>query len=474
MEHLPLFTRMQGKNCLIIGGGEIALRKIDIVRQTGATIHVLARQVHPIIQGMAKKGQMQLSVDSYREDYLEGIDLVIAATDDRALNRRVYNDASRRHLFVNVVDDASLCSFIFPSIVDRAPITIALSTGGNAPVLARLLRGKLESMIPAAYGKLAGLAARYRDVVKARLPAGTARKNFWEEAFEGEVAEQVFNGDEKGAEASLGRLLDEHASDPVQKGEVYLVGAGPGDPDLLTFRALRLMQKADVVIYDRLVSRPVLNMVRRDADKIYVGKKLNYHCVPQEQINDLLVEQASQGKRVLRLKGGDPYIFGRGGEEAEKLVEAGIPFQLVPGITAAAGASSYCGIPLTHRDYAHSVTFTTGHLKNDTVDLDWQSLVQPKQTLVVYMGLSGLPVIAEKLVAHGLGADMPVAVVHRATQPEQEVVTGTLDTICDEVERSGVSSPALIIVGEVVRLRKVLGKSEEELPKVLDSVRQAG
>jgi uroporphyrin-III C-methyltransferase/precorrin-2 dehydrogenase/sirohydrochlorin ferrochelatase len=473
MEHLPIFTRLEGKKCLVVGGGEVALRKIEIVRQTGAHIHVVTRQAHPAIIEQADKGLLQLTVDSYQCGHMDQVDLVIAATGDRLLNRCVHDDASQRHLFVNVVDDASLCSFIFPAIIDRSPITIALSTGGNAPVLARLLRGKLESMIPAAYGKLAGLAARYRDIVKDKLPAGTARKNFWESAFEGDVAEQVFNGDEHAAEVSLNQLLDQHSQAPAQSGEVYLVGSGPGDPDLLTFRALRLMQKADVVVYDRLVSKPILNMVRRDASKIYVGKKLDYHCVPQEKINELLVELASQGKRVLRLKGGDPYIFGRGGEEAEKLVEAGIPFQVVPGVTAAAGASSYCGIPLTHRDYAHSVTFTTGHLKNNTVDLDWQSLVQPRQTLVIYMGLSGLPIISKKLVANGLSSDMPVAIIHRATQPDQVVVTGTLETICDDVERARVSSPALIIVGEVVRLHNVLGQGEQEQFKVLEPVLSA-
>jgi uroporphyrin-III C-methyltransferase/precorrin-2 dehydrogenase/sirohydrochlorin ferrochelatase len=462
MDYFPIFTQLRGRQCLVVGAGEVAARKIDLLLQAGALIRIVAPKVSPSVANMAQSShQISLIKDVYSEHYLNDVQLVISATNNRAVNQQIAKDAETRKLFVNVVDDTELCSFITPAIVDRSPVTIAISTAGKAPVLARLIRGKIESLIPQAYGKLAQLADKFRDKVKATLKTSTQRKNFWEAAFEGDVAELMFQNQPEKAEQKLKQLLNQakFSTKPLQ-GEVYLIGSGPGDADLLTFRALRLMQKADVVVYDRLVSDDILNLVRRDAERIYVGKEKSNHCVPQEKINDLLIELAQAGKRVVRLKGGDPYIFGRGGEEVQQLVAAGISFQVVPGITSAAGASTYCGIPLTHRDYAQSVTFATGHLKDNSVNLNWQALAQKNSTLVIYMGLTGLSVISAQLIRHGLSKNTPVAVVQNATRPDQKVVTGTLQTIQAEVNRAKIKSPAIIIIGEVVKLYQELNQTE--------------
>lgn len=455
MDHLPIFTKMTGKGCLLVGGGSVAARKLEILLDAGAKVTLVAEQISESIQ-TNNHPSLSLIHGTYQASHLNDMDLVVAATDDPHLNQTIYKDATDRHLFVNIVDNPELCSFIMPSIIDRAPITIAVSTGGKAPVLARLLRGRIESMIPHRYGMLAKLADRFREQVKKKLPEGTARKNFWERVFEGNIAEQVLSGHKEDAEQALNELLEENHRQPQQQGEVYLVGSGPGDPDLLTFRALRLMQKADVVVYDRLVSKGILNLVRRDADRFYVGKQASNHCVPQDKINDLLVKLAKEGKRVLRLKGGDPYIFGRGGEEAEELVKAGIQFQAVPGITSAAGASNYCGIPLTHRDYAQSVTFATGHLKDNSVNLDWKALTREGQTLVIYMGLGGLAVISEQLIAHGMEPETPVAVIYKATQPEQQILISRLSQVAEQVVEQKFKTPSILIIGQVVNLRNRL------------------
>lgn len=459
MDYLPIFTKITNKHCLLVGGGDVAARKLSLLLAAGARVTLVAPSISESIKNDASQDSLKLLETSYHAALLDDMDLVVAATDNRELNEAVSRDAGERHIFVNVVDNPDLCTFIMPSIIDRSPVTIAIGTGGNAPVLARLLRGKIEALIPHRYGALAQLAAKYRDKVKDKLPTGTSRKNFWEKVFEGSIAERVFSGNQEAAEQQLETLLE--SQQEQQQGEVYLVGSGPGDADLLTFRALRLMQQADVAIYDRLVSSDILDLVRRDADKIYVGKKANNHCVPQDQINDLLIKLAKQGKRVLRLKGGDPYIFGRGGEEAQKLVEEGIPFQVVPGITAAAGASTYCGIPLTHRDYAQSVTFATGHLKNNTVDLDWPALARENQTLVIYMGLSGLEVISEQLIAHGLPADLPVAVIYKATQPEQRILISKLAEVRQRVLEENMKTPSLLIIGHVVKLHNQLSRQDD-------------
>jgi uroporphyrin-III C-methyltransferase/precorrin-2 dehydrogenase/sirohydrochlorin ferrochelatase len=343
-----------------------------------------------------------------------------------------------------------------PSIVDRSPVVVAVSTGGASPVLARLIRARLETLIPAAYGRLAKMTADFRDKVKAKFHDSGDRRIFWERILQGPIVEMVFAGRDRQAEAALQQALDEATESGKPTGEVYLVGGGPGDPDLLTFRALRLMQQADVIVHDRLVSREVLNLARRDAERIYVGKERDYHVVPQEDINQLLVRLAREGKRVCRLKGGDPFIFGRGGEEIDTLAQQGIPFQVVPGITAASGVASYAGIPLTHRDYSQSVVFVTGHLKDGTMNLNWKGLVQPNQTIVFYMGLKGLETICRELIAHGMSPDTPIALVQKATTPEQKIYTGTLETMAGIIEQQEIKPPTLIIVGDVVRLQEKL------------------
>ncbi|GLO51405.1 Siroheme synthase [compost metagenome] len=454
MDYLPLFHKLQGGRVLVVGGGEIALRKARLLADAGAALRVVAPDVDGQLAALAREGGGEVLVRGYQAADLVGCRLVIAATDDPGLNAQVSADAQALSLPVNVVDAPALCTVIFPAIVDRSPLVVAVSSGGDAPVLARLIRAKLEAWIPSAYGELAGLAARFRDKVKALYPDVNQRRGFWETVFQGPIAERQLAGQGAEAERLLQAMVD---GAPVQQGgEVYLVGAGPGDPDLLTFRALRLMQQADVVLYDRLVAPTIIEMCRRDAERIYVGKRRADHAVPQDQINRLLVDLARQGKRVLRLKGGDPFIFGRGGEEIEELAEHGIPFQVVPGITAASGCSAYGGIPLTHRDYAQSVRFVTGHLKDGTSNLPWHDLVAPAQTLVFYMGLVGLPTICAELIRHGRAASTPAALVQQGTTRNQRVFTGTLADLPDLVAQHEVHAPTLVIVGEVVQLRDKL------------------
>ncbi|KIY42149.1 sirohydrochlorin ferrochelatase [Pseudomonas sp. 10-1B] len=454
MDYLPLFHKLQGGRVLVVGGGEIALRKARLLADAGAALRVVAPDVDGQLAALARQGGGEVLVRGYQAADLVGCRLVIAATDDPGLNAQVSADAQALSLPVNVVDAPALCTVIFPAIVDRSPLVVAVSSGGDAPVLARLIRAKLEAWIPSAYGELAGLAARFRDKVKALYPDVNQRRGFWETVFQGAIAERQLAGQGAEAERLLQAMVD---GAPVQQGgEVYLVGAGPGDPDLLTFRALRLMQQADVVLYDRLVAPAIIEMCRRDAERIYVGKRRADHAVPQEQINRLLVDLAQQGKRVLRLKGGDPFIFGRGGEEIEELAEHGIPFQVVPGITAASGCSAYGGIPLTHRDYAQSVRFVTGHLKDGTSNLPWDDLVAPAQTLVFYMGLVGLPTICAELIRHGRAASTPAALVQQGTTRNQRVFTGTLADLPQLVAQHEVHAPTLVIVGEVVQLRDKL------------------
>ena len=454
MDYLPLFHKLQGGRVLVVGGGEIALRKARLLADAGAALRVVAPDVDGQLAALAREGGGEVLVRGYQAADLVGCRLVIAATDDPGLNAEVSADAQALSLPVNVVDAPALCTVIFPAIVDRSPLVVAVSSGGDAPVLARLIRAKLEAWIPSAYGELAGLAARFRDKVKALYPDVNQRRGFWETVFQGPIAERQLAGQGAEAERLLQAMVD---GAPVQQGgEVYLVGAGPGDPDLLTFRALRLMQQADVVLYDRLVAPAIIEMCRRDAERIYVGKRRADHAVPQDQINRLLVDLARQGKRVLRLKGGDPFIFGRGGEEIEELAGQGIPFQVVPGITAASGCSAYGGIPLTHRDYAQSVRFVTGHLKDGTSNLPWHDLVAPAQTLVFYMGLVGLPTICAELIRHGRAASTPAALVQQGTTRNQRVFTGTLADLPELVAQHEVHAPTLVIVGEVVQLRDKL------------------
>ena len=455
MDYLPLFLDVKHRTCLVVGGGEVAARKVGLLLKCGARITLVAPELCPSLQSIADEGTVEHRPRDYRESDLDGAHLAIAATDDAAVNRQLSEQANARRIPVNVVDQPELCSFIVPSIIDRSPVVAAVSTGGASPVLARLIRSRLETLIPAGYGRLAELARRFRDRVKARFGNPSERRLFWEKVLESGVAERVFSGQMEAAEAAMERALaSQSPTSPM--GEVYLVGGGPGDPDLISFRALRLMQQADVVVHDRLVAAPVLEMTRRDAERIYVGKERDHHAMRQEEINQLLVRLAKEGKRVVRLKGGDPFIFGRGGEEIDTLSAEGIPFQVVPAVTAASGCAAYAGIPLTHRDYAQSVTFVTGHLKDGSMNLNWEQLSQPNQTVVFYMGLLGLPVICEQLITHGVPADMPVALVQQGTTEHQRVFTGTLENIQSIVEQERPKPPTLIIVGRVVELQDKL------------------
>lgn len=455
MRYFPLFYDTQNLQVLVVGAGEVAARKVELLLKTEANITVVAPDVSSTVALLAEQGKIQLQQCPFQKAHLDNIQLVFVATNDEALNAQIQQQAKARNIIVNVVDNPPLCDFITPSIVDRGNITIAMSSGGVAPVLLRYLRQKLEAIIPQNIRLLGDFAERFRETVKGHLPTVTQRRYFWEWFFDSDVAEQVMQGQSAEAEQPFLEKLNAAADDAdFSRGQVYLIGAGPGDPELLTFRALRLMQKADVVVFDRLVSPQIMDLVRRDAEKIYVGKAKSNHTIPQEQISALLVEKASEGQRVVRLKGGDPFIFGRGGEELEALVNAQIDFQVVPGVTAANGASSYAGIPLTHRDHAQSVVFATGHLKDNTINLNWSGLAQPNQTIVFYMGLTGLAIICEKLQAHGLDSDTPIALVQQATLNNQKVVTGTLSTIVDNPEVAALQPPTLIIVGSVVSMQR--------------------
>jgi len=455
MHALPIFMSLQGRRCVVVGGGDVATRKVTMLLKAEAAVDIVSPELCAELAELESQQKLTHIPALFSPEHLDGAVIVIAATDDEATNIAVSVAAKARNIPVNVVDAPALCTFTTAAIVDRSPIVIAISSSNASPVLARLIRTRIETMIPSTYGRLAALAADFRDRVKQRFSTTQQRRIFWEDVLQGPIAEQVLSGQEPAARLALEKLL-EHELPMQSKGEVYLVGGGPGDPDLLTFRALRLMQQADVAVYDKLVSKEVLNLVRRDAEMIYVGKARDQHTLPQDEINQLLLRLAKEGKRVLRLKGGDPFIFGRGGEEIETLMEYGVPFQVVPGITAATGVSSYAGIPLTHRDYAQSCIFTTGHLKDGTVDLDWPALVRPKQTVVIYMGLVGIEQICQQLIAHGLSPAMPAAVVQQGTTSKQRVVVADLATLAEKVGQAEMKPPCLTIVGEVVKLREKL------------------
>ncbi len=458
MDYLPIFVDVKSRPCLVVGGGEVAARKVQLLLRAGAAVEVVSPELGATMSIFHEKGEIKWIEESFQPTHVGNHILLYAATDQNEINQQVSDLARERNIPVNVVDTPELCTFITPSIIDRSPVVAAISTGGASPVLARLIRSRLESMIPSAYGKLATLAASFRGKVKEKIQP-KQRRLFWEKAFQGPIAEMMFSGREKEAEHALDEMVElcsRKAGDELNQGEVYLVGGGPGDPDLLTFRALRLMQQADVVVYDRLISPAVLDLTRRDAERIYVGKESSNHSVPQDEINELLAHLATEGKRVLRLKGGDPFIFGRGGEEIELLAEKGIPFQVVPGITAASGISSYAGIPLTHRDHAQSVTFATGHLKDGTSNLNWGALAQSGQTVVFYMGLKGIEIIAAKLIEHGMDPSTPAALVQKGTTPDQKEYIGTLVTLPQIVADSKIKPPTLIIIGSVVTLHDSL------------------
>ena len=484
MNTFPLFFKLDNRKVLIVGGGDVALRKADLLSRAGAAITIVAPSICDELHALLSDEKHTLIYENYNKKYMQGARVIIAGTDDEALNHQIHADATALNIPVNVVDTPHLCDFIFPAIVDRNPIVIGISSNGKAPVLARLLRARLETLIPQGYGKLAKLAGEFRSEVKNKIPTLTGRRQFWERAFEGKVSELIFAGNETEATAQLQKDLAETAkkianqhsddtevatnsaanldnqdtdSDISNKGknpvgEVYIVGAGPGDPELLTFKALRLMQQADIVFYDALVSPQVLDLCRRDADKVYVGKKRSNHAVAQLGINELLINEAKKGRRVVRLKGGDPFIFGRGGEEIESLRAHGVPYQVVPGITAANAAASYAGIPLTHRDHSQSVRFVTGFLKAGVPNEKFENLLDTNETVVFYMGLHSLERLTEGLIEAGRSSETPIAIVSNASMPNQQVLTGTLASIVERQEQAQLPTPALLIMGNVVAL----------------------
>ena len=457
MDYLPVFLAIRDEPCLLVGGSQAAEPKARLLLRAGARLVVVAADLTAGLRELTGEAGVTWHRRAFRDSDLDGVRLVIVAAQDEALAHAVATAARERGVPINAVDRKPLCSFILPSILDRSPLVAAVSTGGAAPILARILRTRLETIIPARIGRLARFLGRIRPDVLRRIADSARRRRFFEYVVDGPIGEQVLAGREDEAHAAIAAALAEHESGgATATGEVYLVGAGPGDPDLLTFRALRLMQKADVVVYDRLVSNAVLDLTRRDAERIYAGKQPGHHAIPQHEINDLLARLALAGNRVLRLKGGDPFIFGRGGEEIETLAALGVPFQVVPGITAASGCAAYAGIPLTHRDHAQSCMFVTGRRKIEEETLDWDSLVRPNQTVVIYMGLAGLEAICDGLLRHGLPPGTPAALIEQGTTAAQVVHTGTVGTLASSIEGKGVRAPTLAIVGEVVRLRDKL------------------
>ncbi len=455
MKYFPFFMKLDKLSCLVIGGGNVAERKLDLLVKANSNITVVSPEFTPYITELSNKFKIKLLEENYNSSILskKNYQFVIAATDDRELNMQVAKDCNQKNILINVVDEPNLCDFIFPSILERGDITIAVSTGGASPVLARVLRTKLETMVSANYGKLAEIVSKNRIKVREKMKKFSSNKIFWEKMLNSKFLELVLAGRNDDALAFLNHQIDNFDESVANQGEVYLVGAGPGDPDLLTFKALRLMQQADVALYDRLVHPSIVNLIRRDADKIYVGKERDNHVVRQEEINQLLVNYAKKGKKVLRLKGGDPFIFGRGGEEIDTLVDEKISFQVVPGITSASGCSAYSGIPLTHRDYAQSCIFVTGHLKEGKLDLNWDKLVQPNQTIVFYMGLVSIDIICSELVKHGLPKDTACALIQQGTTSTQKEYISDLENMPCVVKNEKPSAPTIFIIGGVVKLR---------------------
>jgi len=468
--YFAAFLDLRGKRGIVVGGGPVAALKAEVLLRSGTQVTVVAPDLCPRLSELTLVGALRHEAKRFQPGDLVGAEIAIAATDDPSVNESVSAAAKALRIPVNVADNAALSSFIMPSVIDRPPLQIAISTGGASPVLARKLRTLIESLLPFAYGKLAALAARFRAASKRRYPDPDARRRFWEGVMDGPVAEMMLAGREPQATEALERMLAAEPARDASAGMVSLVGGGPGDPGLLTLRALQVMQRADILLYDHLIDKGILDLARRDAERVYVGKEADNHALPQEDINALMLRLARAGMRVVRLKGGDPYVFGRGGEEIATLAQAGVPFEVVPGVTAACGAAAYAGIPLTHRDYAHACVLVTGHLKDGTLDLDWEALARPQQTVVIYMGVRAIAQLCEKLVAHGLPADTPAALVEKATLPRQRVIEGSLATLPELAVRENVKPPALVVVGEVVRLRDKLAWFERGQTPVDKSV----
>lgn len=459
MQYLPLFADVKNRPCLVVGGGDVAYRKARHLIHAGARVTLVAPEIKTELEALLQNADGSLVWREFAPSDLDGQYLVVAATDDIALNTRIYQAATQANILVNAVDDPKRSNFIFPALVDRGAIQIAISSGGKAPVLARSLREKLEAELSPRLGDLAQLAGEFREKVKAKFERFSDRRHFWEKALRGSVASLVEAGQLK---AARGQLQDELNQSSAPEGFVSIVGAGPGSADLLTLKALRCLQQADVILYDHLVSDEIMALGRKDADYICVGKRANKHTLPQQEISQLMADKAKAGLRVCRIKGGDPFIFGRGGEEAQLLVEQGIAFDIVPGVTAAAGCAAYAGIPLTHRDYAQSVSFVTGHCQKDGKEPDWPSLAISNHTLVVYMGLMRANDIAAKLISAGRAPSTPVAVVANGTRQEQQVMISTLAELGEALANRPMPSPALLIIGEVVKLHQTLDWTQAE------------
>ncbi len=451
----PAFLDLRGRPVLVVGGGAVARRKIAALLPTGAEVRVGAPALDPEVAALVEAGRVAHLDGRFRTDWLDGVWLVIAATDDADTNRIVAEAADARRIWANVVDDAPLCSFQVPARIERGPLQIAISSGGGAPMLARHVRERLETDLDESLGALGTLLVRHRRRIRAQIPDTGARRRFFDAVMRSDIQTSLRRGDTDAAERTLLAMIGS-ASNDIQnngsQGRVALVGAGPGDPGLLTLRGLRLLNEADVILHDRLVSAEVLDLARRDAERIEVGKESGHHHVPQETIHALMLEHARAGKRVVRLKGGDAFIFGRGGEELEFLRAHGIGYEVVPGITAALACAAYAGIPLTHRDHAQSVRFVTAHAKHEDDGLDWAGFAREKQTLAFYMGVSGLERVRTRLLAHGRAASTPCALVENGSRPEQRVVVGMLDDLPALARRHDVRSPALLFVGEVAAL----------------------
>lgn len=454
-QNYPTFLDLNDRRVLVVGGGDVANRKVERLLGSGAQLHLIAPTLEPSLKALSEEHGISHHARELEDDDFNGAALVFAASNDADLNLAIAERGHQAGCFVNVANTPTASSFLVPSLIDRSPLLVAVSSTGASPVLARLLTARIEAYLPHTYSELGKLADRYRDRISSYIPDWRKRRRFWEKLLSGRVGELMLQGRLKNIDAAMQSALKEF-TDEKTTGEVYLVGAGPGDPDLLSFRALRLMQQCDVVLYDRLVSDAIMALVSKSAERVYVGKQRDNHAVPQESINAQLAALAKQGKRVLRLKGGDPFMFGRGGEEIETLAAEGVDFQVVPGITAATGCASYAGIPLTHRDHAQACLFVTGHLKDGTIDLDWHALTRANQTVVIYMGLVGLPVICEKLIENGLPQDHPIALIAQGTRSDQSVITGTLRSLPGQVDDAAIKPPTLIIVGDVVSLRDKL------------------
>ncbi len=459
MDHYPIFLNLQDRSCLVIGGTETAARKAEDLLAAGAIVTLVAPEIDEAAQELMRRhpSRARRRAEPYRPGMEQGSALVVCAVAEEATARAAYEACTRSGIPINVVDRPDCCTYITPAVVDRSPLQAAITSGGAAPMLARQVRSQMETLLPSAYGRLAALAGRLRNRVAAALPSSQQRVRFWEQVFEGPVAESMLAGREREAEQEMLDLLQRQREDSESRGEVFLVGAGPGDPDLLTFRALRLMQRADVVLYDRLSAPALLELVRKDAERIPVGKRRGRHTLPQDAINRKLIELAAAGKRVLRLKGGDPFVFGRGGEEIEGLIEHGIPFQVVPAVTAAQGASAYGGIPLTHRDYAQSCRFLTGHRRDGALQLGEWAPFRQDETLVIYMGLTHLETVCEQLQKGGLPSSHPASIVDQATTPAQRTVVGSLRDLPERAHEQELQGPALILVGPTVDLQPRLG-----------------